>query len=122
MPTFLNVLFVICKNSIGLIVQLSSISTESMKALQTFLINESANLYYGCYPERPKQLFEGACIALSIILCQKQIDKSKDCCSLFGSGVLRCAESFRNNLFHSIEYISIKKSSFLSKLYVIPKI
>ena len=100
---------------------IDAISTESMKALQTFLINESANLYYGCYPERPKQLFEGACIALSIILCQKQSDNSKDSCNLFGSGVLRCAESFRNNLFHSIEYISIQKSSFLSNYMLFPK-
>ena len=113
--------FVICKKNIGLIVQLSSISTESMKALQTFLINESTNLYYGCYPERPKQLFEGACIALSIILCQKQGDKSKDSCNLFGSGVLRCSESFRNNLFHSIEYISIQNSSFLPNYMLFPK-
>ena len=113
--------FVICKNSIGLIVQLSSISTGSMKALQTFLINESANLYYGCYPERPKQLFEGACIALSIILCQKQSDKLKDDCNLFGSGVLRCSESFRNNLFHSIEYIPIHKFSFLPNYMLFPK-
>lgn len=113
--------FTICKNSIGLIVQLSSISTESMKALQVLLANESTNLYYGCYPERPKQLFEGACIALSIILCQKQIDKSKDDCNLFGSGVLRCSESFRNNLFHSIEYIPIHKFSFLPNYMLFPK-
>ena len=113
--------FCIGKRDIGLIVQLSSIGTESMKALQSFLINESEMIYYGCYPERPKQLFEGACIALSIILCQGKSVNLKDKCKMYGSGISRCAESFRKYLFKSVGYISIDSSSFLPNYTLFPK-
>lgn len=66
--------FCIGKDYIGLIVQLSAIGTESMRPLQQYLLNNSGTLHYGCYPERPQQLFEGACIALSIFVVNKKGD------------------------------------------------
>ena len=113
--------FSIGNNKIGLIIQLSSIGTESMQALQSFLLTNTSHIFYGCYPERPKQLFEGACIALSIILCQKHIDIDKTISKLFCSGISRTAESYRKELFQSIKYLSIKNSSFLPNYKLYPK-
>lgn len=109
----------ISNGKVGFIIQLSSIGTESMKSLRSFLLNNTKDLYYGCYPERPKQLFEGACIALSIVMCDAKLNNQK--CNLYGSGVTRIAEESRCNLFKSIKYIQIKENNFLKEYNLFPK-
>lgn len=109
----------ISNGKVGFIIQLSSIGTESMKSLRSFLIHNTRDLYYGCYPERPKQLFEGACIALSIIMCDATMNSPK--CNLFGSGVSRIADESRCNLFNSINYIRIEGDNFLKEYNLFPK-
>lgn len=108
--------FCIGKDYIGLIVQLSAIGTESMRPLQQYLLNSSGTLHYGCYPERPQQLFEGACIALSILIVNKKGDGK-----IYGSGVNRVSEGFRDYLFGQIAFTKIDNSDFLSDYSLYPK-
>lgn len=108
--------FCIGKDYIGFIVQLSAIGTESMRPLQRYLRNNSGTLHYGCYPERPQQLFEGACLALSILIVNKKGDGK-----IYGSGVNRVSEGFRDYLFGQIAFIKINNSDFLSDYSLYPK-
>lgn len=109
--------FSLCSHKIGLIVQLSSIGTEAMRDLQAYLKNNTRTLFYCCFPERPKQLFEGACIALSIILCH---EKSKEC-GMYGGGIMRHSDVSRNILFRNISYISLPPDSLLKPYLLYPK-
>lgn len=108
--------FEIGKKYIGLIVQLSALGTESMRPLQKYLLRKSGTLHYGCYPERPQQLFEGACIALSIFICNKEGKRE-----IYGSGVNRVSEGFRNYLFKQISFVNIDKKDFLPDYSLYPK-
>ena len=108
----------IISNRVALIVQMSAVGTDSMRPLQDYLKNTSDTIYYGCYPERPKQLFDGACIALAIIMC---CGKKKTTSNLYGNGVIRTTDKGRVNLFKSISYISIPKESFLKGYSLYPK-
>ena len=108
--------FGIGKDYIGLIVQLSAIGTESMRPLQQYLIKNSGTMHYGCYPERPQQLFEGACIALSILICNKKGDKN-----IFSSGINRVSDGSRIHLFRQITFTNIKATDFLSDYSLYPK-
>ena len=76
------------------------------------------SIHYSIFPERPKQLFDGACIALSILLCYKNNKKNKH---LFGSGVSRFAESQRNCVFPCLYYVSIDAQDFLNNYLLFPK-
>lgn len=108
--------FGIGKDYIGLIVQLSAMGTESMRPLQQYLIKNSGTMHYGCYPERPQQLFEGACIALSIFICNKKGDKN-----IFSSGINRVSDGSRVHLFRQITFTNIKATDFLSDYSLYPK-
>ena len=103
---------------VALIVQMSAVGTDSMRPLQDFLRKSVETIYYGCFPERPKQLFDGACIALSIIICS---GKNKTANRLYGSGVSRTTEKGRPTLFQSLSYINIPNSSFLNGYSLYPK-
>ncbi len=102
----------------AMIVQMSSVGTDAMKPLQMFLRNTYSSVYYGCFPERPKQLFDGACIALSIIICN---EKGSTDCRMMGAGVYRTSELRRNTLFQTIQFISIPDQSFLDGYSLYPK-
>ncbi len=108
----------LCNRKIGLIVQLSAIGTDSMNPLQIFLLKNIKLIHYGCYPERPKQLFEGACIGLAIILCDGVTNNRA---LTYGSGVSRCSESGREVLFQSISYTEIPNDTFLDGFSLYPK-
>lgn len=108
----------ICQNKIGLIVQMSSIGTLGMQSLQSFILSSFSHVHFGCFPERPKQLFEGACIALSIIICD---GRSADNIRIFGSGVNRTTDEGRKTLFTSIGYIMIPHTSFINGYTLFPK-
>lgn len=108
--------FHIGKDYIGLIIQLSALGTETMRPLQKFLLKESSTLHYGCYPERPQQLFEGACIALAIFICNKKGEKN-----LYGAGTNRVSEGARSFLFKALNYLNIEERVFLSNYKLFPK-
>ena len=105
-------------DNVALIVQMSSVGTESMRSLQDFLLGNSKTLYYGCFPERPKQLFDGACIALSIIFRFAKSDG--DTCK-FGSGVSRTSDEGRSVLFNTLSYMNIPSDAFLNGYSLYPK-
>ena len=109
--------FHICKGQIGLIVQMSAIAIEGMNSLQAHILKKTKTIHYSVYPERPKQLFDGACIALSIILCDRQ-NGNRD---LFGSGISRFSDLQRNTLFKAISYIPISDKDFLPGYKIFPK-
>ena len=109
--------YAICHQRIGLIVQMSAVATESMNTTQKLLLEKSELTHYSIFPERPKQLFDGACIALSILLCKV----GKADVKLFGSGISRFADSQRDVVFKNIDYISIQKEDFLSDNLLFPK-
>ncbi len=111
--------FAIGKDTISFIVQLSSVGTLSMGSLQDYILSNSADVWYGCYPERPKQLFEGACIGLSIFICKKH--QGSQMLKLFGSGVCRHAESSRDILFKGVNYLPIPRDLFLTDYSLFPK-
>ena len=108
--------FDIGKDYIGLIVQLSAIGTENMRPLQQYLLRKSGTLHYGCYPERPQQLFEGACIALSIFICNKNGNGE-----IYGAGVNRVSDGFRDYLFRQISFVNIDNTDFLPDYSLYPK-
>ena len=103
---------------VAFIVQMSSLGTDSMRTLQVFILNNVGQLHYGCFPERPKQLFDGACIALAILLCKGHSDNN---CKLFGAGVSRTTEKGRMTLFNTVSYINIPKTCFLKDYSLYPK-
>ena len=109
--------FRICSNKIGLIVQMSALATEGMKSLQKFFIDDKCEIHYSIYPERPKQLFDGACIALSIILCNRNERNG----ILHGSGVSRFADCQRDSLFRNVNYINITSDDFIKDCTTFPK-
>lgn len=102
----------------ALIVQLSAVGTESMRPLQSFLSKTYSTIYYGCFPERPKQLFDGACIALSIIICQKTNNQDV---KFLGNGVNRTTEQGRQSLFQTLHFINIPQNCFLDGYMLYPK-
>jgi len=107
----------ICEH-VTLIVQMSSVGTESMRSLQEYIQDNVDCLHYGCYPERPKQLFDGACIALAILICN---GRSSGKCKLYGAGVSRTTDKGRKTLFNSISYIHIPNDCFLRGYSLFPK-
>ena len=109
--------FLICHQRIGLIVQMSSVATESMNTTQKLLLEKSELAHYSIFPERPKQLFDGACIALSILLCK--VGKSN--IKLYGSGISRFADSQREIVFKRLRYIPVQKEDFLVDSLLFPK-
>ena len=107
----------ICEH-VALIVQMSSVGTESMRSLQEYIQGNVDTLHYGCYPERPKQLFDGACIALAILICNGRTNSK---CNLYGAGVSRTTDKGRKTLFNSISYIHIPNDCFLKGYSLFPK-
>ncbi len=110
--------FIIGRGINGLIIQLSALGTVSMKALRQFVLEKSTFTFYGAYPERPHQLFDGACIALSIFICKMYGKVNK---RIFSSGINRVSSSFRECLFRTIVSVEIDKSDMFGDFGLFPK-
>ncbi len=104
----------------GLIAQLSSISTQNMTPLHTFVRNFCNTLYVSSYAERPQQLFTGACIPLAILIGQKSTTVDKHCGTLT-TRVHRWHASEREKLFQRIQYCH-HTEVVDNSLFYIPKI
>lgn len=89
------------KALIGFILQLSSISTKNMYVFKEYLHKYSGLIYSSTYPERPHQLFSGACIAVTIQI----ISKSTRVKGQYSSGINRTTEDARRFLFENLNYI-----------------
>jgi methylase of polypeptide subunit release factors len=99
----------------GMIIQLSAFSTISMKSLQEFVRDSFEVAYISTFPERPKQLFDGAGIALTIFIATKG-----DGGNLCLGGINRFNESTRDILFEKISYVDVATSN-LPSMSLIPK-
>ena len=103
---------------IGLIEQMSVVGTEAMSALRNFLIEKSETLYYGAFPERPKSLFDGVCIAVAIIISRVSDTNKKH---LFSYGIRRTSEKFREFLFQTISCVESGRDLFIEGHNLFPK-
>ncbi len=87
----------------GLIVQLSAVTTVSMQPLQKYLLTNSENIFASFFPERPQHLFDGAHIALTILIANR---KKNNEINLLTSGIGRTYKENRENLFQTLNYIN----------------
>lgn len=89
----------------GLIVPISSVSTDRMKDLQTLLMKESSHLWISNYDDRPGKLFSDLehCRS-SIIISQKKRDDDQPL-EIFTTTYNRWYSEDRNTLFKNIEYV-----------------
>jgi hypothetical protein len=91
------------KGYLGLIIQLSAVTTITMQPLQKFLLKNSDLIFSSFYPERPQHLFDGAHIGLTIIISTK---KKETDLKLFTSSICRTYKENRSNLFMTLTYAS----------------
>ncbi|MFC1982567.1 Eco57I restriction-modification methylase domain-containing protein [Chloroflexota bacterium] len=61
----------------GLILQMSSISTDRMETLQNVILEKNDKIWCSTYAERPSKLFEGVETQLAIIISRKVDSKEK---------------------------------------------
>lgn len=107
--------FTLSKESsyVGLIEQLSAVGTDSMSDLRDLLLKRSRLLYYGVFPERPKSVFDGVCIAVAIVVSKVGIAMKNS--RLFSSGICRSNEDSRKVLFQNLSSAEINRELFLSR-------
>lgn len=101
---------------IGLILQLSAISTISMLPLQEFITKNSSIVFSSAFPERPQHLFDGAHIGLTILIATKLLNSKH---KYYTSGISRTYKENRENIFKTILYIEnplINKTKYLIKV------
>ena len=113
--------FTLSKESsyVGLIEQLSAVGTDSMSDLRDLLLKRSRLLYYGVFPERPKSVFDGVCIAVAIVVSKVGIAMKNS--RLFSSGICRSNEDSRKVLFQNLSSAEINRELFLSRHNLFPK-
>ena len=104
---------------VGLIEQLSAVGTDSMSDLRDLLLKRSRLLYYGVFPERPKSVFDGVCIAVAIVVSKVGIAMKNS--RLFSSGICRSNEDSRKVLFQNLSSAEINRELFLSRHNLFPK-
>jgi cell fate (sporulation/competence/biofilm development) regulator YlbF (YheA/YmcA/DUF963 family) len=104
----------------GLIVQLSSISTRNMMPLHTFIRQSCNVLYVSCFAERPQQLFDGACIPLTIMIGHRSTPHNGPA-TILTTGVYRWHKSERPSLFQRISYC-VHTEAVGNSLFYIPKL
>ena len=89
----------------GLIIPLSSISTDRMSILQEIFLNNTELSWFSFYAERPSKLFEGVEVTLSIVL--GKISNVNH--FIYTSGYYKWQSDYRNNLFFLIDYCNSKE-------------
>ncbi|MFM6248349.1 MAG: Eco57I restriction-modification methylase domain-containing protein, partial [Dolichospermum sp.] len=89
----------------GLIIPLSSISTDRMSILQEILMKNTELSWFSSYAERPSKLFEGVEVTLSIVLSKISTINH----FIYTSGYYKWQSDYRNNLFFLIDYCSSKE-------------
>jgi len=104
---------------IGMIVQISSISTPGMETMVKEIRRSSVNNWISNYATRPAYLFDGVTMNLTIIL--SQIDRSVKQQSNYSSRYLRWKPEYRRHLFEYIPLIKVEDENLMF-LYSIPKL
>jgi hypothetical protein len=90
----------------GVIIPLSSISTDRMSDLQEIFIKKTELSWFSFYAERPSKLFEGVEVTLSIVLGKitNQINNF-----IYTSKYYKWESDYRDSLFSLIDYHSSKE-------------
>lgn len=99
----------------GLIVPISSISTERMSTLRDHIIDKSQNIWLSSFGIRPAKLFEGAEQRLTILISEKGSGSK-----IYTTHHFRWNKEERENLMSYISYLDV--TSFYGEHDEIPKV
>jgi hypothetical protein len=94
---------------IGMIIQISSISTPAMVEMCKEIQGKSSHNWISNYATRPSYLFDGVCMNLTIIISKLSNRATKP--YLFSTKYLRWNPVSRNDLFSNISYIHFLNDS-----------
>ena len=103
---------------IGMIVQISSVSTPNMKTMVEEIKYKSENTWLSNYATRPSYLFDGVTMNLTIILSEKSQNDFKQ---IYSTKYLRWNPDSRKYLFDNLTYNRINSKSLLFN-FSIPKL
>lgn len=103
---------------IGLIVQISSISTPSMETMCKVIKTNIDNSWISNYATRPSYLFDGVCMNLTIIIGNKNKEINKAC---FSTNYIRWNTNSRWYLFKNIRFINYTKDNLYFN-FALPKL
>jgi hypothetical protein len=106
---------------IGMIVQISSVSTPSMETMANEIKRNAKNNWLSNYATRPAFLFEGVTMNLTIILSQIDLDIRKQPVKIYASQYLRWKTECREYLFQNIPLVEVDNSKIVFK-FAIPKL
>jgi len=106
---------------IGLIVQISSVSTPTMETMVKEIKRDSKINWISNYATRPAYLFEGVTMNLTIILTEILKSNKATQPTLFSSHYLRWNPEYRQYLFQYIPLNKVDNSKLLFE-YSIPKL
>ena len=111
---------ILCKRGcIGMILQLSLSCTERMIPIQRELFNQSSNMWFAHFDDRPAKLFDGLQhIRATIILAQKGFSNNQ---CIYSSFYRRWRSEARPQLFESLAFTNINAHSKVPR-GAIPKI
>ncbi len=106
---------------IGMIVQISSISTPSMETMVKEIKRNVSNNWLSNFATRPAYLFDGVTMNLTIIISEILKSEKAIAPTIFASHYLRWKPDYREHLFQNISLNKIDNDKFLFE-YAIPKL
>jgi len=106
---------------IGMIVQISSISTPSMETMTNEIKRNVKNTWISNYATRPASLFEGVTMNLTIILSEIDCNTTKPISKIYSTKYLRWKQEYREHLFCNIPFVEVDVTKFLFR-FSIPKL
>jgi hypothetical protein len=106
---------------VGMIVQISSISTPTMESMVAEIKRNVSNNWISNYATRPSYLFDGVTMNLTIILSELLRSNYQNEPIIHVSHYLRWNPEYRKYLFENIPLIKVKSDNYLFK-HSIPKL
>lgn len=106
---------------IGMIVQISSISTPSMATMASEIKHNSKNNWLSNYATRPAYLFDGVTMNLTIIISEILKSNKIDQTVIYSSNYLRWNPEYRQHLFQYIPLNKIQNDKLIFN-FSIPKL
>lgn len=100
---------------ISFIVPLPLISTVRMKPIKEFMLNNSENIFFSTFADRPGCIFKGVHQRLTIFLGQVKESKTKEKCKIYTSSYQYWYNDEREKLFKKIEYIENNEENLIPK-------
>ncbi len=104
---------------IGMIVQISSVSTPSMETMCREIKANISNGWISNYATRPSYLFDGVCMNLTIIIESRNFQNDKR--EMFSTNYIRWNPNSRDYLFTNLRFIEFNDDSLYFN-YALPKL